>query len=126
MPRSWKAAPAARSTSRSTGRSSSRAARITPRTMAQGREQRPRPLAGSAVPRSLDRVSVAPTATVVLDDRFARELPELAIPWQADQAADPRLLVLNEPLATELGLDAAWLRTPDGLRLLVGNLVPAG
>jgi uncharacterized protein YdiU (UPF0061 family) len=38
---------------------------------------------------------------------------------------EPRLLVLNEPLATELGLDPAWLRSPDGVRLLVGNTVPS-
>ena len=42
--------------------------------------------------------------------------------WQAEAPPDPRLLVLNEPLAAELGLDAAWLRSPDGLRLLVGDL----
>jgi uncharacterized protein YdiU (UPF0061 family) len=29
-------------------------------------------------------------------------------------------------LAAELGLDAAWLRSADGLRFLVGNLVPGG
>ena len=34
--------------------------------------------------------------------------------------------MLNEPLANELGLDAEWLRSPDGLRFLVGNLVPEG
>jgi uncharacterized protein YdiU (UPF0061 family) len=71
-------------------------------------------------------VSVAPPPTVILDDRFARELGEMALPWQAEAAPDPRLLVLNEPLATELGLDPAWLRSSDGLRLLVGNLVPSG
>ena len=48
------------------------------------------------------------------------------MPWQAEEAPDPRLLVLNEPLAAELGLDPAWLRSPDGLRLLVGNAVPDG
>jgi uncharacterized protein YdiU (UPF0061 family) len=69
-------------------------------------------------------VSVAPASTVALGDHFARELPEMALPWQAEQAPDPRLLVLNEPLATELRLDPAWLRTADGLRLLVGNAVP--
>jgi uncharacterized protein YdiU (UPF0061 family) len=69
-------------------------------------------------------VSVA--STVVLNDRFARELPEMAVPWQAADAPDPRLLVLNESLAAELGLDAGWLRGPDGLRLLIGNLVPNG
>jgi uncharacterized protein YdiU (UPF0061 family) len=71
-------------------------------------------------------VSIAPLEKVVLEDRFARELPEMAIRWQADAVPDPRLLVLNEPLAAELGLDDAWLRSPDGVRLLVGNLVPSG
>jgi serine/tyrosine/threonine adenylyltransferase len=63
---------------------------------------------------------------VVLDGRFSREFPEMAVPWQAEVAPDPRLLVLNEPLAMKLGLDPAWLRSSDGLRLLVGNVVPAG
>jgi uncharacterized protein YdiU (UPF0061 family) len=71
-------------------------------------------------------VSVLPPPTIRLDDRFARELPELALPGQAAQAPDPRLLALNEPLATDLGLDPAWLRSEDGLRFLVGNLVPSG
>ena len=48
--------------------------------------------------------------TFALDARFARELPELALPWQAAATPEPRVLVLNEPLAGELGLDAAWLR----------------
>jgi uncharacterized protein YdiU (UPF0061 family) len=71
-------------------------------------------------------MSVAPASTVVLEGRFAGELAELALPWQAEPAPDPRLLVLNEPLAAELGLDPAWLRGADGLRFLVGNLVPDG
>jgi uncharacterized protein YdiU (UPF0061 family) len=71
-------------------------------------------------------VSVAPAPTVTLDHLFARELPELALPWQAAEAPDPRLLVLNEPLAGELGLDPASLRSPDGVRLLVGTGVPEG
>ncbi|AOT04376.1 protein adenylyltransferase SelO [Arthrobacter sp. U41] len=61
-----------------------------------------------------------------LDGRFASELGELAIPWQAEEAPDPRLVVLNEPLAAELGLDPGYLRGPDGTRLLIGNLVPGG
>jgi protein adenylyltransferase len=71
-------------------------------------------------------VSVASDATVVLDDRFARELPEMAVRWQAEAPPDPQLLVLNEPLAASLGLDPAWLKSPDGLRFLVGSLVPDG
>ncbi len=85
-----------------------------------------RPLPGHDGPRILGRVSVAPPLTITLDDRFARDLPEMAVPWRAEQAPDPGLLVLNEPLATELGLDAQLLWSTDGLRLLVGNLVPAG
>ncbi len=63
---------------------------------------------------------------VAFGDRFAQELPELAVAWSAEPAADPRLLVLNDRLAVELGLDPAALRSADGVRLLVGNLVPAG
>jgi uncharacterized protein YdiU (UPF0061 family) len=79
-----------------------------------------------AVARTFDGVSVASEPTVSLGDRFARELPELALAWQAEEAPDPRMLVLNEPLAEELGLDPAWLRTDEGLRLLVGRRVPSG
>ena len=71
-------------------------------------------------------MSTAPTSTVVLDNRFARELAGLAIPWQAEDAPDPRLLVLDEPLAAELGLDPAQLRSPAGLGLLTGTAVPGG
>ena len=63
---------------------------------------------------------------IVLDNRFATELPELSVRWEALRAPDPRLLLLNEPLAAELELDPAWLRSPDGHRLLVGELVPDG
>ena len=63
--------------------------------------------------------------TVALQDRFSRELPEMAVRWQAEPPADLRLLVLNERLTAQLGLDAASLRSPDGLRFLVGNLVPS-
>lgn len=71
-------------------------------------------------------MSVAPAPTVTLEHRFASELPELAVPWKADQAPEPRLLVLNEPLAVELGLDPDTLRSDEGVRLLIGNLVPDG
>ncbi|GAB3019480.1 UPF0061 protein [Nocardioides flavus (ex Wang et al. 2016)] len=66
-----------------------------------------------------------PTSFPALDGRFARELPELALPWQAAETPEPRLLVLNEPLAEELGLDAGWLRG-DGIGLLTGTRPPVG
>ncbi|KQN86658.1 protein adenylyltransferase SelO [Arthrobacter sp. Leaf69] len=69
--------------------------------------------------------AVAPPA-VAFGGRFARELSELAIPWQAEEAPEPHLLVLNEPLAAELGMDPDYLREGDGVRFLIGNLVPGG
>ncbi len=71
-------------------------------------------------------MSTAPSPTVALSGHFARALPELAVPWQAEEAPAPRLLVLNEPLAEELGLDTAWLRGAEGTRLLLGTHVPDG
>ena len=69
-------------------------------------------------------MSLAPETTVELGSRFAREFPELAVPWAAADFPDARLLVLNTPLAAELGLDADALRTPGGVGLLTGNRVP--
>ncbi|UVO13504.1 YdiU family protein [Mycobacterium sp. SVM_VP21] len=57
---------------------------------------------------------------------FAREFPELAQPWQAVTPPEPKLLVLNENLAAELGLDPDWLKSPAGLKLLTGTKVPDG
>jgi uncharacterized protein YdiU (UPF0061 family) len=64
--------------------------------------------------------------TVTLQSRFFRDLPELAVPWQAEETPEAKLLVLNDALAAELELDADWLRGPEGPRFLVGNLVPDG
>jgi uncharacterized protein YdiU (UPF0061 family) len=89
--------------------------------------ERPRTTQRSRAPiRNLDEVSVASDATVVLGDRFSRELPEMAVRWRAEVPPDPRLLVLNERLAADLGLDANWLRSDDGVRFLAGALVPEG
>ncbi len=71
-------------------------------------------------------MSINVQSTVTFDSQFARELPELAHPWQADQAPDPRLLVLNEQLAMELGFDPESLRHIEGVRLLIGNALPSG
>ncbi len=68
----------------------------------------------------------APAPTFLLGDRFAAELPEMGIAWRAAEVPDPRLLVLNEPLAEELALSPAALREPEGLGLLVGTRLPDG
>ena len=72
---------------------------------------------------TFDDVSVR--SAVELDNRFARELPEMARPWQASAVGRPLLLVVNAPLAAELGFDPGWLQTAEGLQLLVGNSVPS-
>ncbi|NLT27209.1 MAG: YdiU family protein [Microbacteriaceae bacterium] len=65
-------------------------------------------------------------AEVPLEHRFADALPQLAIPWTADEVAEPRILVANDALARELGLDPEWLRSEEGRRFLVGNALPEG
>jgi uncharacterized protein YdiU (UPF0061 family) len=97
----------------------------TPRTSVQLRTLAVQGAPPGAV-RTLEMMSVAPETTVTLGNRFATELPELSVRWKAEAAPGPRLLVLNEPLAADLGLDAHWLRTPAGLGLLTGTSLPTG
>ncbi|WP_203138686.1 protein adenylyltransferase SelO [Microbacterium sp. JZ31] len=66
------------------------------------------------------------TSAVTFGNSFARDLPEMAVPWQAEEFPDARLIVLNEQLSGELGLEPAFLRSPDGVALLCGNAVPDG
>jgi uncharacterized protein YdiU (UPF0061 family) len=70
-------------------------------------------------------MSVAARMLLELDDSYARELPSLSVPWTAAPFPAPRLLVLNEELAAELGVDPAALAEPAGVALLVGQ-VPDG
>jgi uncharacterized protein YdiU (UPF0061 family) len=72
------------------------------------------------------RMSATTAASQHLDGSFARALPELAAPWRGESAPDPRLLVLNEQLAVDLGFDIHHLRSPDGLALLTGSAAPPG
>jgi protein adenylyltransferase len=69
---------------------------------------------------------VSTTLALPLGRQFATELADLALPWQAEETPDARLLVLNEPLAVELGLDPSELRSAEGVGLLTGTAVPPG
>ncbi len=71
-------------------------------------------------------MSVAAPPLFAFDTTYVRELPGLYERWQAAPAPAPRLLVLNEDLATELGVDPEALRAPDGVAVLAGNAVPEG
>ena len=61
-----------------------------------------------------------------LDDWFARDLPELCVPWQPAGAADPALVLLNDRLAADLGLAPDTLACPEGVAVLCGDAVPPG
>jgi uncharacterized protein YdiU (UPF0061 family) len=69
-------------------------------------------------------MSVAARPLFAFDNSYVRELEGLYVPWQATPAPAPRLLALNEDLATELGVDGDALRAPDGFAVLVGNATP--
>jgi serine/tyrosine/threonine adenylyltransferase len=69
-------------------------------------------------------MSVSARSLVELDHSYARDLPQLSVPWTAASGSTPALLMLNDELATELGLDVGALREPAGVALLVGNMVP--
>jgi protein adenylyltransferase len=63
---------------------------------------------------------------IELDASYARAVPRLSVAWSAAPVPAPELLVLNEELADELGLDPAALRAPAGVSLLVGHGLPDG
>ncbi|OUJ01340.1 protein adenylyltransferase SelO [Acetobacter cibinongensis] len=44
----------------------------------------------------------------------------------ASVTAAPRLIALNTRLAQSLGLDAAWLASPEGVAMLAGQVMPIG
>ncbi len=60
------------------------------------------------------------------DNSFASSLEGFFVPWEAEKATSPRLLLLNYRLATELGLDAAALDSAFGANIFSGNLTPEG
>jgi uncharacterized protein YdiU (UPF0061 family) len=71
-------------------------------------------------------MSIAARPLFAFDNSFVRELEGLYTPWTAEPAPEPRLLALNEQLATELGTDPEALRTPEGVAVLSGNIAPDG
>ncbi|MEI2702919.1 MAG: YdiU family protein [Baekduia sp.] len=61
-----------------------------------------------------------------LSTRFADRFPELSAPWHPAACPDPRLVVLNAPLALELGLDPATLQEQSTVDVLSGAAEPPG
>jgi len=71
-------------------------------------------------------VSVSLRPLFAFDNSFARDLAGLYEPWQAATVPAPRLLMLNDALAVELGVDPQALRSPEGVSVLAGNQAPDG
>lgn len=61
-----------------------------------------------------------------LDHTFADDLPQFCHPWRPADVVDPELVVLNDALAADLGLDPAVLRTDSGVDLLCGRRLADG
>ena len=54
-----------------------------------------------------------------LPDRFFARLPPTPV-------SAPKLIKLNRQLASDFGLDAEWLASPEGVQVLAGNRLPEG
>ncbi len=71
-------------------------------------------------------MTIAETDVFEFDNSFARDLEGFYVEWKAASAPEPHLVAFNDELATELGLDASYLSSPEGLAVLAGNTVPDG
>ena len=65
-------------------------------------------------------------ASFTLDNSYGRDLQGFSVPWHPEAAPAPKSLFFNEPLAEELGLDAASLSGEGGAAIFAGNAVPEG
>ena len=63
-------------------------------------------------------------AAPVFNNSYAKLPAQFHHRQQADAVPAPALIRLNETLATELGLDSAWLQSADGIAMLSGNALP--
>ncbi|GAA1459589.1 protein adenylyltransferase SelO [Williamsia maris] len=61
-----------------------------------------------------------------LENTYARDLEGMYVPFTGTHASNPEVLVVNTALATELGLDADALHTPEAAEILSGSVPPVG
>ena len=59
-----------------------------------------------------------------LTSQYADTFPELVRHATPAPTPNPQLVLLNHELAVELGLDPAWLTTPEGIDFLLGHTLP--
>ncbi len=60
------------------------------------------------------------------DNSYVRDLPGLYEPWAPAPPPAPRLVILNDDLAEELGVTPEALRRPEGVAVLAGGAIAAG
>lgn len=60
------------------------------------------------------------------DNTYARELPGFYVAWEGAKVPSPSLVVFNEDLSEELGLNASALRTAEGAAVFAGLQSPDG
>lgn len=63
---------------------------------------------------------------IPFNNRYILLGEDFYVKTQPSPTASPELIVLNEDLATELGLSAASLNSTEGAAVFAGNLIPAG
>ncbi|PFG28514.1 protein adenylyltransferase SelO family protein [Corynebacterium renale] len=59
---------------------------------------------------------------LALDHDFVAAFPELSVRTNPEEHPELTPVVINDSLATELGLDSDWLRSPEGAQFLAGHL----
>ncbi len=60
------------------------------------------------------------------DNTFVARFPELCQPWSANTIESPTTLLVNSPLAHELGIDPEYLKARAGADLMSGSVAPPG
>ncbi len=63
---------------------------------------------------------------IAFDNSYARLPDGFFARVNPDKAPDPSLIKVNEKLAAAIGLDAAWLSSPEGIAMLSGAAVAEG
>ena len=67
-----------------------------------------------------------PSSAIAFDNSYAKLPPRLYAEVSATPVANPGLLRVNAALCRQLGIDADWLASPEGVAVLAGNALPEG
>ena len=66
------------------------------------------------------------TSAIAFDNSYSRMPSGFSSAQQPTPVAQPGLIAINDALAAQLGINAEWLRSPEGLSVLAGNAIPEG